>query len=123
MGGVASLAHTADAERHDAYRATSHRSFENVEHWKKIFDDPVRDEWQKPQEIIRALGIAPGMKVADVGAGTGYFSAHLSKAVGATGSVLAVEVEPNLVVHLRERAQAEATANVIPVLASADRNF
>jgi SAM-dependent methyltransferase len=118
--GVASFAHSADVEGENIHRATSHRSFENVEHWKKIFDDPARDEWQKPQAIVQALGVAPGMKVADIGAGTGYFSAHLSKAVGETGSVFAVEVEPNFVTHLRERAEAAGTENVIPVLASLD---
>lgn len=58
------------------------------------------------------------MAVADVGAGTGYLSRALSAAVGPRGVVFAVEVEPNLVTHLRARAEREGTANVVPVLGS-----
>jgi ubiquinone/menaquinone biosynthesis C-methylase UbiE len=60
------------------------------------------------------------MAVADLGAGTGYFSRRLARAVGPHGTVFAVDVEPNLVVHLRERAEREQTENVVPVLASTD---
>jgi len=85
-----------------------------------VFDDPSRDAWQKPAEVVAALGLHPGMTVADLGAGTGYFSRHLSAAVGPEGTVLAADTEPNMVAHLRERAGSERTANVVPVLASAD---
>jgi ubiquinone/menaquinone biosynthesis C-methylase UbiE len=108
--------HAADAT---TYRATSHRRFNDVAHWTRVFDDPRRAEWQKPEELVRALSISPGMKVADIGAGTGYFSALLSKAVGESGAVFAVEVEPKLVEHLRARAEKEGSRNVVPVLASA----
>ena len=60
------------------------------------------------------------MVVADLGAGTGYLSHHLANAVGAGGTVLVVETEPNLVVHLRKRAEEERTPNVVPILASTD---
>ncbi len=108
------------AKTHEPFEATSHRRFDDVEHWKEVFDAPGRAEWQKPEEVIGVLGLEAGMVVADLGAGTGYFSPHLSKAVGKTGAVLAVETEPNLVAYLRERAEAEGTANVVPVLASSD---
>ena len=85
--------------------ATSHRSFADVEQWVAVFDDPARDAYQKPREVVRALRIRPGMRVADVGAGTGYFSRYLSAAVGAAGTVLAVDTEPELVRYLRERAE------------------
>jgi predicted methyltransferase len=104
---------------HDATPGSRH-SFADVPHWVSVFDDPARDAWQKPDEIVRALGITPGMRVADLGAGTGYFSRRLSEAVGPTGTVFAVELEPALAVHLRERAEQEKTANVVPILASAD---
>ena len=100
--------------------ATTHHSFDDVEHWKAVFDDPARDEWQKPAELVKALAIRPGMTVADVGAGTGYFSRHLSTAVGPDGTVFAVEPEPKLLAYLRERAEREKTANVVPILASLD---
>lgn len=102
------------------YAATTHHSFADVEHWKAVFDDPARNAWQKPAAVIAALGLHAGMSVADLGAGTGYFCSYLSAAVGTQGTVLAVEIEPNLVVNLRERAEKEAAGNVIPVLASFD---
>jgi predicted methyltransferase len=101
-------------------RATSDRRFDDTTYWSKVFDDPKRDEWQRPGELIEALAVTPGMIVADIGAGTGYFSKRLSAAVGSGGAVFAVEVEPNLVAHLRDRAEKEKTANVVPVLASAN---
>jgi SAM-dependent methyltransferase len=110
---------TAQPLRAVDYEATSHRRFANPENWTRVFDDPHRAEWQKPEEVVRALALAPGMRVADIGAGTGYFSARLSAAVGESGTVFAVEVEPNLVAYLRDRADKENTRNVVPVLASA----
>jgi predicted methyltransferase len=104
--------------RADSDDATARHPFDDVAKWEKIFDDPRRAEWQQPAAIVRALALKPGMVVADVGAGTGYFERALSDAVGPRGSVLAVEVEPNLVTHLRARAEREGTANVIPILGS-----
>lgn len=115
---VAPRSGAADTAKADG--ATSHRRFDDAAHWSKIFDDPTRDEWQRPGEIVAALALKPGMSVADIGAGTGYFSKRLSEAVGPAGAVFVVEVEPNLVAHLRDRAAKEKTANVVPVLASAD---
>jgi predicted methyltransferase len=103
----------------EADRATSTHSFEDVEHWVAVFDDPARDAWQKPAQVAEALQIQPGSVVADVGAGTGYFNPYWSRAVGERGAVLAVDVEPGLVAHLRDRAEKEATANVVPILGSA----
>lgn len=118
--GAFGTARPVSADEAGDYRATSHRRFDDVAHWSRQFDEPGRDEWQKPKKVVEALGIKPGMRVADLGAGTGYFSRFLSTAVGETGVVFSVEVEPNLLAHLRERAEKEKTANVIPVLASAD---
>jgi ubiquinone/menaquinone biosynthesis C-methylase UbiE len=98
--------------------ATSRHDFADVAHWSSVFDDPARDAWQKPAELVAALGLARGSVVADLGAGTGYLSSRLAAAVGPEGTVLAVETEPNLVVHLRARAEREKTPNVVPVLAS-----
>jgi len=100
--------------------ATTHHSFDDVKHWSSVFDDPKRDAWQRPDELVKALGLRPGMAVAGLGAGTGYMSRRLSEAVGPRGTVFAVDTEPSLVAHLRERAERERTANVVPVLASPD---
>jgi SAM-dependent methyltransferase len=100
--------------------ATARHSFADVDYWKSIFEDPARDEWQHPAALVAALRLKPSMRVADLGAGTGYFTHYLSRAVGKGGTVFAVELEPNLVVHLRDRAERDGLANVVPVLASAD---
>lgn len=86
--------------------------FEKAEDWAKEFDNPERDAWQKPTEVVAAANITPGMTVADIGAGTGYFEPHLSKAVGPKGSVLAVDIEADMVRYLRERAAKEKLGNV-----------
>lgn len=102
------------------FQATSKRRFDDVEHWTKVFDDPERDAWQRPAEVVEKLRLNEGMRVADLGAGTGYFSRRLAQAVGPSGTVYAVETEPALVAHLRERAEREGSANLVPILASFD---
>jgi ubiquinone/menaquinone biosynthesis C-methylase UbiE len=118
---LSALAAPVPAEDAPPFHATSHHDFTDVEKWKRVFDDPKRDEWQKPEALVAALGLRPGMTAADLGAGTGYFSRHLSRAVGPSGTVFAVDTEPNLVTYLRARAEREGTTNVIPILASPDQ--
>ena len=91
---------------------THDHSFAGAEHWAKVFDDPARDAWQKPTRVVEVMSISEGMAVADVGAGTGYFEPWLSRAVGAKGKVLAVDIEPSMVRFLTERAEREGLANV-----------
>jgi len=102
-----------------SHDATSHRRFDDPAYWSKVFDDPARAEWQKPAEVAAALGLRPGQTVADLGAGTGYFTGPLADVVGPSGTVLAVDVEPNLVAYLRQRAAREHLTNVRVVLAAA----
>lgn len=111
---------TLGIARADSDDATSTHGFEDVEHWIRVFDDPKRAEWQRPRELVAALGVTAGMRVADVGAGTGYFEKLLADAVGRDGVVYAVEPEPKLLAHLRARAEREGTPNVVPVLGSLD---
>jgi predicted methyltransferase len=104
----------------DGHDATAKHSFADVERWAAVFDDPRRDAWQKPADVVASLGLHAGMTVADLGAGTGYFIRYLSHAVGELGTVWAVEPEPTLLRHLRGRAESDGLSNVIPVLASSD---
>jgi len=76
-----------------------HHGFKDVARWIKVFDHPERDQWQKPQAVVSALQLEPGMSVVDIGAGTGYFLPHLRAAVGDAGRVLALDVEPNMVAY------------------------
>ena len=86
----------------------------------KSFDDPARDAWQMPDRVIAALDLRRGQIVADIGAGTGYFSVRLAKSEAAP-KVYAVDIEPSMVSYLRERAAKEGLRNVIAVQAAADR--
>ncbi len=105
---------------HRSHDATSRHPFDDVEKWVKIFDDPERAEWQKPAEVVAALDLKPGQHVADLGAGTGYFSRFLAEAVGPHGRVYAIDTEPEMVEHLEKRAARERTPQVKAVLARAD---
>jgi len=84
-----------------------------------VFDDPKRDAWQKPHDVVSVLRLAPDAVVADIGAGTGYFSARLATMLP-KGRVFAADIEPAMVRYLTERAARENLANMIPVQARAD---
>lgn len=103
-------AQTPHTHRHD---------FSGAEQWSKYFDDPERDRWQKPHEVIHALGLPPDAVVADVGAGTGYFAVRLAH-MTPTGRVFAVDIEPDMVKYLAERARREKLRNLEAVLGRPD---
>ena len=79
-------------------------------------EDPARGAWQKPDEVVASLGLRPGDTACDVGAGPGYFTLRLARAVGPDGRVLAVDVEPKMVETLRDRLASAKLANVTPIL-------
>lgn len=98
---------------------THEHSFGGAEKWAHVFDDPERDAWQKPHEVIQALALKPDAVVADIGAGTGYFSARLATMLKG-GRVYAVDLEPDMVKYLAERAQRDGLPNMIAVQAAAN---
>jgi cyclopropane fatty-acyl-phospholipid synthase-like methyltransferase len=93
------------------------RHFDDAEQWAKQFDDPTRDQWQMPNRVIAALGLKPHQKVADVGAGTGYFSVVLAKAAA---TVYAVDIEASMVAYIQKRATNQGLKNIVAIQASAD---
>ncbi len=95
------------------------RHFDDAEQWAKEFDDPTRDQWQMPDKVLAALGLKRGQTVADLGAGTGYFSVRLARSAAAP-KVYAVDIEPSMVDYLRKRAATEGLKNVTGVQASAE---
>lgn len=79
-----------------------------------------RDDTTKPDQVVAALGLAPGQVVADVGSGPGYFTLRFARVVGPAGQVYGVDVEPHFLAELRRLAAASGLANVVPVLAVPD---
>jgi ubiquinone/menaquinone biosynthesis C-methylase UbiE len=104
--------HSHSPHAHHDHTSGMHMDFSNAAHFARAFDDPERDASQKPDEVIARLGLEPGSVVVDLGSGTGYFVPRLSRAVGPSGKVLALDVEPNMVEHVRERARKAGLANV-----------
>ncbi|OGA55533.1 MAG: hypothetical protein A3G81_13550 [Betaproteobacteria bacterium RIFCSPLOWO2_12_FULL_65_14] len=99
--------------------STHEHSFSGAEQWAHVFDDPKRDAWQKPHEVIQALALKPDAVIADVGSGTGYFAVRLANMVP-KGRVYGVDVEPDMVKYLAERAKREKRDNVVSVAGAPD---
>lgn len=76
------------------------------------WNDPARDAWQKPAEIVAALGLKPGSVVVDIGSGTGYLLPPLGAAVGPSGQVLALDVEPAMLQYLTKAVAEAGWSNV-----------
>jgi ubiquinone/menaquinone biosynthesis C-methylase UbiE len=85
-----------------------------------MLEDPARDAWQKPHEVLMALDLKAGETVADIGSGSGYFALRFARHVGETGRVYAVDVEPDLVRLLNRRLRDAGVRNVQTVLADPD---
>ena len=79
-----------------------------------------RDQWQQPEKVIELLAIKPGEEVADLGAGGGYFTFRLAKAVGPNGTVYAIDVDPDMVQLLEKEAKDKDLRNVDVIRARPD---
>jgi SAM-dependent methyltransferase len=77
-----------------------------------LLEAPDRDAWQKPHQILDALGVAEASVVADVGAGSGWFTVRLARRVGPNGMVYAQDVQPEMLAAITKRIQREGLANV-----------
>lgn len=84
----------------------------------ELLDAPSRDRWQQPARLVRALGLKPGDKIADIGAGSGYLLPYLSRAVGPSGVIYAEEIQASFLPALKRHARQ--LGNVRVLLGSAD---
>lgn len=100
-------------------RHMEHR-FDDPERYAESFDDPARAAWQMPERVIDTLNFQPGQHVADIGAGTGYFTVRLARLASAA-TVYAVDIEPAMVEWIQDRAKDEGLDNVVAVLGDSDR--
>ena len=85
-----------------------------------IFDYPDRDQKLHVDRVMDLLGIGPGKTVADVGAGSGWFTVRAAARVGASGSVFAEDINPDAIDYIANRARKANLANVHPVLGDVD---
>ncbi len=79
-----------------------------------------RDEWQKPDQVVKALDLQNHDVVADIGAGSGYFSRRLAQAVAPDGKVYAVDVAADILAYLNERADHEGLHNIVTIVSRPD---
>jgi ubiquinone/menaquinone biosynthesis C-methylase UbiE len=85
-----------------------------------VFDSPGRDQRLQINRVMDLLAIGPGKTVADIGAGSGWFTVHAAKRVGETGQVYAVDINPESPRYITDRAQKEHLANVKTILSKPD---
>ena len=81
---------------------------------------PEREDEEAPSKAIDALDLKPGMVVADIGAGSGYYSSRIARRVGPTGRVYATDIQPGMIALLDRRIKSESLTNVTTVLGGMD---
>lgn len=105
----------SDPKKENPHMHTDHNhAFADPSERAKKWNDLERDKWQHPQEIIAALALQPGATVADIGAGTGYMVAPISKAVGKDGTVIAIDASAAMVEYLTKREGELGPAKIVP---------
>lgn len=97
-----------------------HRLHQDPKAYIAMLEDPARDAYQKPHEVIAALGLEPGEVIADIGSGSGYFTLRLAAHVGDGGRVYGVDIDPEMVRHLNRRVRDAGLRNVHVILADPD---
>lgn len=97
-----------------------HKLHQDPKAYIAMLDDPARDAYQMPHEVATALKLKKGEAIADLGAGSGYFTFRLAHHVGAAGRVYAVDVNADLIVHLNRRIRDLQLKNVVTILAAPD---
>lgn len=85
-----------------------------------IFETKDRDEKLQVQRVMDILGIKEGVNVADIGAGSGWFTVRAAKRVGSTGAVYAVDINPDAIAYINRRIKQEGVSNVHSILSTED---
>lgn len=98
-----------------------HHKKKDTGYYIKLFEAPDRATWQKPDEVIRALGLKKGQRVADIGAGSGYFTRRFALAVAPGGEAVGYDVDPGMVAYMTAEAAKKRIGNYRASLISPDR--
>jgi arsenite methyltransferase len=115
---VAPSPNAQDAVKRDQHKM--HELHNDPKSYIGALEDPKRDTYPKPHEVLTALDIKPGEVIADIGAGSGYFTFRLSHHVGDQGKIYAIDVSPDMVRHVNRRIRETKATNVVKVLADND---
>jgi len=95
----------------NAQQPTEHHGFQDTARWARTFESPERANWQKPDEVVRALNLKPGQTVVDIGAGTGYFTRRFAVAVGPSGKAIGLDIEPGMIDYMKDDAKKLQLSN------------
>jgi arsenite methyltransferase len=103
-----------------AQHAVEQHPPQNINDYLRALDDPARAAWQQPDQVVAMLDLKAEDEVADIGAGSGYFTLRLAKEVGPTGKVYAVDTEQKMLDLIERRAEQEKLENIQTILAAPD---
>jgi precorrin-6B methylase 2 len=112
------VVYAQDAVKHDEHQM--HGLHNDPKAYIGALDDPKRDAYQNPQEVLAALDIKPGEIIADIGAGSGYFTFRLARHVSERGTIYAVDVSPDMILHINRVIRDLKVTNVVSILADPD---
>lgn len=109
-----------DSPKTDSPRTDARKTSQPYTGDLSIFDSAGREDRLQINRVMSILGIAPGGAVADVGAGSGWFTVRAARTVGVSGVVYAVDINPEAIKYVEDRAQKEHLQNVKTILSKAD---
>ena len=115
---VQTLAVAQDPVKRDQHEM--HRLHQDSKAYIAMLENPKRDAYQKPHEVMTALNLKQGEVIADIGAGSGYFSFRIAHHVGDNGRVYAVDINPDMIVHMNRKIRDLKFGNVVALLATPD---
>jgi ubiquinone/menaquinone biosynthesis C-methylase UbiE len=109
----------AQSESFQHHGKSPHHKFDDVNRWAEAFEKPERDSWQKPDEVIKTIGLGPNSSIADIGSATGYFPVRFAR-VATQGNVYGIDIEKNMVDYLNNRAVQEGLTNLTSIKGEPD---
>ena len=113
---VVASAHAAEQNINPGINRHYHDA--SFERWVRTFERPGREVYDKRHDVVRALGLKPGMDVADVGAGTGFYSLLFAQTIGPRGKVYAVDITKDFIRNILRRADETGLKNIHGILSN-----